>query len=318
MAAGQETRPFGEKEVVEMSQAASEKTGKPYGVERVCTVWEQARSTFYERILRACDTQNQSPAKRGPRPPVSDEDLLDLIRRDLAASPFIGEGHRKVWARLHFGQKLQVGRNRVLRIMKENSLLSPYRCRQGKSSNHDGIITTDEPNLMWGTDATKIFTVDDGWVWVFAAVEHWNGECIGSHVAKHGSRFAALEPISQGLMKIYGDVTSDVARGLSLRMDHGSQYLSDHFINQLRFWGITASFAFVEQPQTNGVAERFNRTLKEQAIYGRTFNNIEEVRIAVDRFVDLYNQEWRLEKNGYLTPNQMRKEWETASMPEAA
>ena len=57
-------------------------------------------------------------------------------------------------------------------------------------------------------------------------------------------------------------------RGLSLRMDNGSQYLSDHFINQIRFWGIEPSFAFVRQPETNGVAERFNRMLKEQAIHG--------------------------------------------------
>ena len=49
--------------------------------------------------------------------------------------------------------------------------------------------------------------------------------------------------------------------GLALRMDHGSQYLSDHFTNQIKFWGIQPSYAFVEQPQTNGVAERFNRTL---------------------------------------------------------
>ena len=33
----------------------------------------------------------------------------------------------------------------------------------------------------------------------------------------------------------------------------------DHFVNQVRFWGIKPSFAFVEEPQTNGVAERFNR-----------------------------------------------------------
>jgi hypothetical protein len=32
--------------------------------------------------------------------------------------------------------------------------------------------------------------------------------------------------------------------GLSLRMDHGTQYLSDHFLKQVRFWGIQPSFAF--------------------------------------------------------------------------
>ena len=91
---------------------------------------------------------------------------------------------------------------------------------------------------------------------MFAAVEHWNAECVGWHVSKHGDRYAALEPISQGLTSLYGSVAAEVARGLLLRMDHGSQYLSDHFVNQVRFWGIKPCFAFVEQPQTNGVVER--------------------------------------------------------------
>ena len=129
---------------------------------------------------------------------------------------------------------------------------------------------------------------------MFAAVEHWNAECVGWHVSKHGDRYAALEPISQGLTGLYGAVAAEVARGLLLRMDHGSQYLSDHFVNQVRFWGIKPCFAFVEQPQTNGVVERFNRTLKEQAIYIKVLRNIEEIHRAVGKFVEDYNAEWRV------------------------
>ena len=88
------------------------------------------------------------------------------------------------------------------------------------------------------------------------------------------------------------------ARGLALRMDHGSQYLSDHFTNQIKFWGIQPSYAFVEEPQTNGVAERFNRTLKEQIIHGRIYRNIAELRNAVRGFVER-NAQWIVEKNGY-------------------
>ena len=116
-----------------------------------------------------------------------------------------------------------------------------------------------------GTDGVRVFTLDDGWGWIFAAVEHWNAECVGWHVCKVGSRFAALDPIAQGLERLYGSLDADVARGLALRMDHGSQYLSDHFLKQIRYWGIHPSFGFVEEPETNGVAERWNRTLKEQA-----------------------------------------------------
>lgn len=131
--------------------------------------------------------------------------------------------------------------------------------------------------------------------------------CTGIHAAKIGDRFAALEPISQGLMGAFSSVAADAARGLSLRMDHGSQYTSDDFREQIKFWGIAASYAFVAEPQTNGVAERFNRTLKEQAIHGRIFRNLEEVRTAVAAFKDRYNRGWRLENLGFMSPLEARQ-----------
>ena len=301
-----------------MSQAISPSIGKVYGIERVCWIWEQARSTFYIHKKR-CETPGRPmPARRGPKPLVSDDELLRLIRQDLMSSPFQGEGHRKVWARLRIGQGIRVARKRVLRLMRENNLLSPRRSRRADPNPHDRSISTEAPNIMWGTDGAKIFTVDDGWIWAFVTIEHWNAECVGWHVTKHGDRFAALEPISQGLSTIYGSVGADTARGLSLRMDHGTQYLSDHFQNQVKYWGIRPSFAFIEQPQTNGVAERFIRTLKEQAIYGRVFRDVEEVRKAVRVFVDSYNSQWRIEKNRFQSPFQARDAWLRASTLEAA
>ena len=97
-------------------------------------------------------------------------------------------------------------------------------------------------------------------------------------------------------------VEADAAAALSLRMDHGSQYLSDHFLNQVRYWGIRPSFGLLKEPETNGVVERWNRTLKEQAVYGRVFQNLADVRAAVAEFVERYNRCWRLEKLAYRTP----------------
>ena len=98
-------------------------------------------------------------------------------------------------------------------------------------------------------------------------------------------------------------------RGSGAGLAHGSQYLSDHFT--CKFWGIQPSYAFVAEPQTNGVAERFNRTLKEQIIHGRIYRNI-ELRDAVRDFVELYNAQWIVEKNGYLSPAQARQAWHAA------
>jgi transposase InsO family protein len=292
-----------------MSAATSAATGRRYGLQRVCQAWERSRSALYARRTRAQQRQvGAEPARRGPRPALSDETLRDAIQADLARSPFQGEGHRKVHARLRILDGIRVARTRVLRVMRAHGLLSPHRGRQGDRQVHDGTIVTQAPNVLWGTDGVRVFTLDHGWVWVFAAVEHWNAECVGWHVCKVGSRFAALEPIAQGLARLYGSVAADVARGLALRMDHGSQYLSDHFLNQIRYWGIRPSFGFVEEPETNGVAERWNRTLKEQAIHGRIFQNLAEVRAAVAAFVERYNTTWRLEKLGYHTPIEAREQ----------
>ena len=194
--------------------------------------------------------------------------------------------------------------------MRAHGLLSPHRGRQGDPKLHDGTIITAAPQVMWGTDGGRVCTVDDGWVWTFAAVDHWNAECVGWHVCKIGSRFAALEPVAQGVRRLYGSVDADVARGLALRMDHGRQYLSDHFLHQIRYWGIRPSFGFIEEPATNGVVERWNRTLKEQAIYGRVFQHLDDVRAAVAEFVKHYHQSWRLEKLGYQTPIEARERYE--------
>ena len=293
-----------------MSGTASSAAARPYGVKLVCRTWEQPRSSYYaHRQAAELQVRVAPPGKRGPKTAFSDDQLLELIRADLAASPFQGEGHRKVWARLRVRDGVKVGRRRVLRLMRENTLLSPHRGRRGHPNPHEGEIITQGPNRMWGTDGAKVFTVEEGWGWLFVAVEHWNAECMGWHVCKQGTRFAALEPVSQGLMATMGSVTADAGRGLALRMDHGTQYLSDHFLNQLKHWGINPCFAFIEQPQTNGVAERFIRTIKEQVIYGRIFQNLQGVRDAVRRFVHTYNREWLVEKNGYQSPWQARAQW---------
>ena len=212
-----------------MSRTVSEGARKAYGIARVCSVWEVPRSSFYSQARRLAAPRRsvEGPRpKRGPKTALGDGDLLALIVAYLEASPFVGEGHRKVFAHLKIVRGIRTSRTRVLRIMRENALLSPYRTPSGQPKQHDGSITTDRPNLLWGTDGFRVQTLDDGWVWGFIAVDHFNGECVGHHVAKCGTRFEALEPISMALAQIFGATGKDAARGLELRMDHGCQYTS--------------------------------------------------------------------------------------------
>jgi HTH-like domain len=133
-----------------MAAAISPITGRRYGIAQVCRIWEVPRSSFYADRHRA-DTTTPVPAqRRGPKPVISDDALLAAIRVDLARSPWHGEGHRKVWARLRVMDGIRVARKRVLRLMRENALLSPHRARRRDDTPHDRHIITEAPNIMWG------------------------------------------------------------------------------------------------------------------------------------------------------------------------
>jgi putative transposase len=108
-----------------MAAAISPATGRAYGVARVCDGFGVPRSSFYawRRQQERIDPPPRS--RRGPKPAISDAAVLSAIRTDLDRSPWIGEGHRKVWARLRVLDGIRVARKRVLRLMRENVLLSP-------------------------------------------------------------------------------------------------------------------------------------------------------------------------------------------------
>ena len=104
-----------------MSRAVSPSAKRPYGLARVCRVWCVARSSvYYKRLTReAVPTR-----KRGPQGPCSDTELADHIRATLKESPWVGEGYRKVWAKLR-NRGIRVSPRRVLRVMREKALQTP-------------------------------------------------------------------------------------------------------------------------------------------------------------------------------------------------
>jgi putative transposase len=160
---------------------------------------------------------------------------------------------------------------------------------------------------MWGTDMTTTWT-GEGQVAVFVAVDHHSAECVGLHAARRGTRFEALEPIRQGVRRCFGAFGKAVARGLAVRHDHGSQYMSDAFQKELAFLGIESSPAFVRAPEGNGCAERFIRTLKENLLWVQTFNTVEELQQALPEFRETYNAAWLIERHGFRPPSAIRAE----------
>ena len=190
--------------------------------------------------------------------------------------------------------------------MREHGLLAPGRVGRPRGPKaHDGTIRTERVDVMWGTDLPSAMT-DEGQASIFVAVDHCSTECIGIHAAHRATRFEALEPLRQGVRERFGAFAGGVARGLRLRHDHGSQYLAADFQAEIAFLGIEGSPAFVREPEGNGCAERFIRTLKENLLWVRRFATVEELRQALLDFRRRYNAIWIVERHGYRTPAQVR------------
>jgi transposase InsO family protein len=286
-----------------MSRTASPSGAKPYGLARVCRVWRVARSTVYRHRL---PPPTEPPRRPGPVGPMADAALVAAIRGVLAASPFHGEGHRKVWARLrHAG--VRTSKRRVLRLMARTAAAPlagrlaprPAQPRRHHHPRDGGQHVGHRPD------------------------HHLDRRGPGGGVRRHrplqrrvrrhprgpqANRFEALEPIRQGVRRCFGGFAQDIARGLAVRHDHGSQYMSGDFQKELRFLGIESSPAFVRAPEGNGCAERFIRTLKENLLWVRVFDTVEELRAALLEFRETYNSTWLIERHGFRPPSAVRQD----------
>jgi putative transposase len=202
-----------------MSRQVSPSTNRPYGLQRVARLWGVARATVYRHRRPDRGERRRS----GPVGAMRDDALVEAIRKLLRDSPFHGEGYRKLWARLRFAG-VRTSRRRVLRLAREHGLLVQQRAGRPRGPRaHDGTITTERVDLMWGTDLTSVVT-GEGQAAVFVAVDHCSAECVGIHASLDANRFQALEPVRQAVRRCRGGFARGSAAGTRLRHDHGRSY----------------------------------------------------------------------------------------------
>ena len=131
----------------------------------------------------------------------------------LKASPFLGEGHRKVKARLT-AKGIRVGKNRVLRLIRGHGLLASVRRGHPHGDRtHSGRIRTERPDELWGTDASRVLDQGGGLVLVLRGRRPLR-------LGRAGRRWSR----SEGVRAHKGGFGKAIALGLGLRHNWGSQY----------------------------------------------------------------------------------------------
>jgi transposase InsO family protein len=190
--------------------------------------------------------------------------------------------------------------------MREDGILAPTpRVRRRAKRLHDGKITVMVPDTLWATDATDGYT-DEGRCAVFVMIDHASGQA-WVDAGLRMDRFAAADLLREACHEQFGSIERAVAKGLALRYDGGPCFRSEHYQTEIDHLGISRSPAFHYEPETNGCAEKFIQTLKEQVLWIERFATFEELRDRLRAFACQYNHSWLLERHGYRTPIEARE-----------
>ena len=271
-------------------------------------------STWY--YWRARELEGR-PARRWPTPV---QDAVEEPAAELAGR-FSAWGHRKIWAMLR-ADGVAVSASSVARAMRRRGLLLPLRYQRERRAYAAArkaafAAPPQRRNRVWQMDFTEFETTAGGTWRICCVVDYASKLVLAAHLsatAKGRDAVCALEAaiaraeelLCHGLIGDCVDLESGELTRLRVVSDNGAAFKSD------AFWRLIESRPELEHirtrhyaPETNGVVERFNESLKYEHLYRCEIDHAAELAEEVESFLTLYNEVRPHEALGFRLPLQV-------------
>ncbi len=231
---------------------------------------------------------------------VKGDVLLAKIKELTAKHP--GLGYRKIWALLRRADT-RVARRRVWAMMHAAGLTFQPNAR--RSEPRRGTVVTELPNRRWSSDMTTTWTRKDGWVAITPVIDNGCRSLFPIGVSKAQDATAILSPTRGALEEAF--VSPEfVPDDLEYRTDHGSVFTGSDCATLCATWRLDHTFSPVGRPTGNAVAERIIQTMKIELLWTRDWEDIEELRTALEEWRKFYNYERPHESLDWQTPAERR------------
>jgi len=244
--------------------------------------------------------------RRAARRTVADASLLEKIRVIKSEHPFWG--YRRVWAYLRFVAGFSVNRKRVYRLLSESNLLVTADTRRlAKRTSNTRKPRPECVNQWWGIDMTKVMT-GDGWAYVVLIVDWYSKKVVGHYCGKQSKAWHWLAALNKAVNRQFPEGIRETGTELNLMSDNGSQPTSRSFMETCAGLAIKQAFTAYNNPKGNADTERMMRTLKEELCWLQEWSSADELKTALDAFVEDFNNNYLHSALGYKTPNRFEKE----------
>jgi len=270
----------------------------------MCLIFGYSKQAYYKQLY-----QNANKA-------VKEEVIVGLI-----------EKKREIWKRgsgrnLHQSLKkefkehqIKLGRDKFFDMLRQNGLLiKPKRirakttCSYHHFNKYKNLMEGHIPkrcNEVWVSDITYIWLKEqDKFCYLNLITDLYSrkivGHCVYENLSVKGSIIALQQALKQ---------RSDKTLPLIHHSDRGVQYCCHAYVTMLQKNKVQISMTQSGDPLENAVAERINRTIKEEFTDDREmhFSNIELAKISVKKIIQFYNEKRPHRSINWHTPNEAHK-----------
>jgi len=270
----------------------------------MCLIFGYSKQAYYKQLY-----QNANKA-------VKEEVIVGLI-----------EKKREIWKRgsgrnLHQSLKkefkehqIKLGRDKFFDMLRQNGLLiKPKRirakttCSYHHFNKYKNLMEGHIPkrcNEVWVSDITYIWLKEqDKFCYLNLITDSYSrkivGHCVYENLSVKGSIIALQQALKQ---------RSDKTLPLIHHSDRGVQYCCHAYVTMLQKNKVQISMTQSGDPLENAVAERINRTIKEEFTDDREmhFSNIEFAKISVKKIIQFYNEKRPHRSINWHTPNEAHK-----------
>lgn len=210
--------------------------------------------------------------------------------------------------------QIKIGRDRFFNILRSNGLLlnkHKRRTRTTYSYHHFHKY----PNLIKGLEpesSGQILVSDITYVWLketgnfaylFLTTDMYSRKIVGYCLSETLKAEAALRTIKMALRNI-PDTKNTIHHS-----DRGIQYCCNGYTRYLQKKGVQLSMTENGDPLENPIAERINRTIKEEFVSEEYiwYTNLTKAREEIEKIVKFYNEERPHSSIDMLTPSEAHK-----------
>lgn len=269
----------------------------------MCKVLKVSRSSYYRWF-------SSGPSNRA----IENSLFTDLIRNIFDSSQKT-YGSPRIAAELN-RQGYHISKRRVAKLMRLNGMRSKIirKYRITTDSNHRYPIcrnylnrnfTPDDLNQVWVSDITYIQT-KQGWLYLTTVIDLFDRQVIGWALSTTLYTNQSIIPAwKMALSK------REIDKPLLFHSDRGIQYASKEFRKHIKTNKlITQSMSRKGNCWDNAVAESFFKTLKSEMIYHHSFKTIQEAKLAVFEYIEIWYNRKRLHSSlNYKTPKEVELEF---------